>query len=135
MRRHIVPRIGVLPLAKLRPAHVQATIDAKMSDGLAPRTVIQAYRVLSAAFRQAVRWETLAVNPVAAVRPPRADRPRLTVPDAKTLRLIIDAALETSLHVPIVVAATTGLRRGEVLGLRWCDIDLEAGLIRVAATL
>jgi integrase len=135
VRRHIVPTIGSVRLSKLRPAHIQSVVDTMLRQGLAPRTVIQAYRVLSVAFRQAVRWEIVAVNPVAAIRPPRAERPRLSVPDAGALAAILRAAETTQFHVPVAVAATTGLRRGEVLGLRWRDVDLEAGLVHISATL
>ncbi len=77
----------------------------------------------------------LAVNPATAVRPPRPERARLTVPTTDEVRRLIAAAESTPYEVPIVLAATTGMRRGEVLGLRWTAVDLDAGLVRVVQTL
>jgi integrase len=122
MRRHVEPRIGRIRLAKLRPVHVQAVLDGIIADQLSPRTAEQAYRVLSAALRQAVKWQAVAVNPALAVSPPRPDRPELIVPDAATVRQILEAA-EGPLRIALLLAASTGMRRGEVLGLRWAALD------------
>jgi integrase len=135
LRRHIVPRIGSVPLAKLRPLHVQSALDGMLGDGLAPRTVLHAYRVLSSALRQGVRWQVLATNPAAAVSPPRAERAKLTVPGPEAIRSVLAAAEGTIYYVPLVLAATAGLRRGEVLGVRWSAVNLERGTISVVATL
>jgi integrase len=122
MRGHVEPRIGRVRMAKLRPVHVQAVLDGMVAEGFAPRTAQQAYRVLSAALRQGVRWQVLATNPALAVNPPRPDRPELVVPDAAAVRQILEAA-EGPLHIALLLAASTGMRRGEVLGLRWSAID------------
>jgi integrase len=132
-RTHIVPRIGAVPLAKLRPMHVQAVVDEMIAGGSAPRTTIQAYRVLSAALRQAVRWQLLAVNPANAVSPPRADRERENRPHPDELEAIIRAARGTRLEGPVTIASATGMRLGEVLGLRWRDVDLEQGRLHVSS--
>jgi integrase len=133
--QHVLPRVGAVPLGKLRPVHVQQVVDAMLAAGLAPRTAAQAYRALSAALRQAVRWQLLGVNPAAAIQPPRAERTQLDVPDAVTIGRVLDAATATRLYVPLVLAATTGMRRSEVLALRWSQVDLDAGLARVKASL
>jgi integrase len=135
LTRHVLPRIGAVRLGKLRPAHVQQVVDAMLAGGMAPRTTAQAYRALSGALRQAVRWQLLAVNPAAAVQPPRAERTALAIPDPATIGRVLDATAGTRLHAPLVLAATTGMRRGEVLGLRWSHVDLDAGLARVVASL
>jgi integrase len=132
---HVIPRIGAVRLGKLRPAHVQKVVDGMLAAGLAPRTTAQAYRTLFASLRQAVRWELLDVNTAAAIQPPRAERTHPTVPDSVTVTRILDAARGTRLHVPLVIAATTGMRRGEFLALRWGQLDLDAGLARVVASL
>ncbi len=67
-RRHIEPRIGRVRLAKLRPLHIQSALDGMLAEGLSPSTVAHAYRVLSMALRQGVKWQVLGVNPAAAVR-------------------------------------------------------------------
>jgi integrase len=134
MRRHVEPRIGRIRLAKLRPVHVQAVLDGIIADELSPRTAEQCYRVLSAALKQAVKWQALAVNPALAVSPPRPDRPELVVPDAAAVRQILEGA-EDPLRIALLLAASTGMRRGEVLGLRWSGVDLDAARVHVNSSL
>jgi integrase len=135
VRVQIVPRIGRVKLSGLRPAHVQKVLDEMIAREAAPASVLQCHRVLSAALRQAVRWQVLAVNPSEAVRPPRPERVPLHVPEPAQVRAILEAASGTVHEVPLLLAATTGMRRGEVLGLRWSVVDLDAGLLRVVVTL
>jgi len=135
MRRHVIPRIGRVGLAKLRPMHVQAAIEGMLADGLAPLTCRHAYRVLSQALRQAVRWQVMATNPAAAVSPPRPERPALTIPDPGQVRAILAAAEGTPYHVPLLLAASLGLRRGEACAIRWRHVDIERGTLSVVSTL
>jgi integrase len=135
MHTHVLPAIGNVPLGKLRPAHVQTVVDHVLAAGRAPRTALHAYRVLSSALRQAMRWQLLATNPAAAVEPPRAERPVLVVPDADLVTKIIHRSIGTSLEMPIKLAAWTGMRLGELLALRWSDVDLDGRRFRVTNTL
>jgi integrase len=134
LRVHILPRIGHVKLGKLRPVHVQSIIDAMVAEGAASASILQCHRVLSSALQQALRWQMVAINPCAAVRPPRPDRAPLRVPSADEIRAIVREA-EGVYSIPVLLAATTGMRRGEVLGLRWSEVDLENGRVRVAVTL
>jgi len=132
---HVIPSIGAVKMAKLRPGHVQQVIDATIAAGRAPRTVAGVYRTLHGALAQAVRWQLLSVNAAGAVRPPRAERPELDSPDAAKVAKVLDAARGTRLYVPLAMAASTGVRRGELLALRWSEVDLESGSLRVTASL
>jgi integrase len=132
---HVVPVIGSVKMAKLQPAYVEQVVDRATSSGLAPRTVTSVYRTLHGALAQAVRWQLLSVNAAAAVRPPRTERPQLHSPDAAKVAKVLDAARRTRLYVPLAIAAATGLRRGELLALTWANVDLEAGSLRVTASL
>jgi integrase len=100
---------------------------------VAAHTRIQCYRVLSAALKQGVRWQVVAVNPATAVSPPRAERPSLRVPNVEAVRHLVDATDDDALRVALLIAATTGLRREEIVGLRWSSLDGSA--LRVTATL
>jgi len=135
MRLHIIPKIGRVHLAKLRPMHVQSALDAMLAAGLSPLTCRHAYRVLSQALRQGVRWQVLATNPALAVSPPRPDRPALTIPEPADVRAILAAAEGTVYSVPLLLAATLGLRRGEACAVRWRHVNLDRGTLSVVASL
>ena len=127
--------LGALRLDRVRPAHIQAALDAMAGRGLAPRTVLRARQVLGQAMRAAVEWQLLPANPVAAVPPPRCERPELVVPTAAELLAIIAAAEGTPYELPVLLACTTGARRGEVLAFRWSDLDVTTGRLRVTGSL
>jgi integrase len=124
---HVLPVIGSLKLAKLRPAHIQSMLDRLQ---LAPRTKLHVYRVLSEALRHAVRVQLLASNPAAGASPRRPGRPLLTVPLAADVGGLIDAA-DGWLKTAVVLAASTGMRRGEILALQWRAVDLDRRTARV----
>lgn len=124
VRSHVAPVIGDMRLQDIRPAHVQRVLDRSIEAGLAPRSVLQVHRILSAAFRQAVRWGKITVNPSAGATPPKVSRPELATPSpADIARLIAAAAPEV--RPVLTLAAATGARRGEVLAFTWPDVDLE----------
>jgi integrase len=127
MRVHVLPKLGNVKMAKLRPAHVQSAINAMDT---APRTAVQAYRVLSAALRQAVRWQILSTNPAAAASPPRPARPQLHVPSPEDVSRLLGAA-DGWFHTALLLAVSTGARRGEVLALQWSSLDLDKGIMRI----
>jgi integrase len=131
VRLYLVQRCGRVKLAALRPHHLQAALDAMLADGAAPASVVKCHRVASSSLRQAVRWQLLPSNPAAGVSPPRIARPALRIPEAAEMRALVDAASATTYGMPIMLAASTGLRRSEVVRLRWADVDLEAALLRV----
>ena len=86
-------------------------------------------------FNAAVRWDLVTVNPVRATQAPTAQAPKLTTPNATELRGIIDAAVGTPWEMPVLLAATTGARRSEVLGLKWAHVDPERARIKIVETL
>lgn len=135
VRAEIAPVIGSVRLGRLRPVDVQRVVDSMVGKGLAARTVVQGYRVLSASLAQAVRWQMLSVNPASAVRPPRIQRAELTTPEPEQVSAIVKAAEGTWCRLPILLGAATGMRRGEVFGLRWRDVDLDAGRLHVNGSL
>jgi len=125
LRREVVPRIGAMRVADVRPVHLQKVLDAALKSGLAARSVVQVHRILHAAFKQAVRWQLLSVNPSDGVTPPKLESPALVTPSPEEVAELL-GEVEEPCRVPIAVAAATGLRRGEVAALRWADIDLDS---------
>ncbi len=133
--KHLVPALGNTRLADLKPLHIQeyyrkALEDGRMDNkknrkGLSPTTVLYHHRVLREALEQAVRWQLLERNPAAAVTPPRKDRREITVMDREQARELLAAVQGSVLYLPTLLALYTGMRRGEILGLRWQDVDLK----------
>jgi integrase len=135
VRREIAPRIGAMQIAAVRPVHVQRVIDEALANGLSARSVVQVHRIMHAAFRQAVRWQAIAVNPSDGVTPPKVEQATLRVPGAADVARLI-AAVGAEYRTPLALAAGTGLRRGEVLGLTWPAVDFDGRpRIRVSGTL
>jgi integrase len=129
---HLVPALGSMRLARVTPAHVQRTLD---EIDRAPRTVQQARAVLSRAMKQAVEWGLIPSSPVAVSRAPRAENPELDVPDSSTTRELIAASVGTQWELPVLLAAVTGARRGEVLAIRWSDVDIARRRAQIARSL
>lgn len=132
---HLVPGLGMHKLTELRPMHLQRYYAVKLDSGLSPTTVRKHHNLLHAALRHAVRMQLLAVNPTDAVVPPRVVRKEMKFLDAEQSVAMLRAAEGTPLHLALLLALGTGMRRGELLGLRWCDVDLDGGTLIVAQTL
>lgn len=138
VKSHVVPTIGRLRLAKVRPEHLRRLYDEARKNGLSNRSCLHIHRVLHTAFAFAVREERiLKENPVARVKAPRPDERELEPMSYDKVRILIEAACNSRLEVPLKVAALTGLRRGELLALRWKNVclDRERGSIFVAESL
>src|SRR5260370_7813075 len=140
-RKNIVPVLGGLMLTKLQPAHIsQAYAKALASGrrdgtgGLSARTVTHIHRVLREALQQAVQWQMLARNPADAVKPPKVERKQMSVLDTDATARLIEAARGSDLAVPILLGVLCGLRRGEIVALRWRNVDLERAQLSVTAS-
>src|SRR5262249_15840352 len=129
--RHLIPAFGSRPLAKLTPQEIQACYTRKLADGYAPGTVRQYHAVLCNALNTAVRWGLLVRNPAALVDLPKVPRREGQVLDAEPARRLLEAARGDRLEALYVLALTTGMRQGELLGLRWDAVDLDTGMLHV----
>jgi integrase len=135
IRKHAIPAIGALKLAAIRPEHIRALLDLKLKGGLSPRTVTHTRTILNTAFRQAVNDRLLAWNPIAATKRPTAVRRRYPTLEAGPARAFLTAARDSRFECAFAVALSLGLRLGEVLGLRWADVDLATRTLRVEQTI
>jgi len=97
--------------------------------------VLNLHLVMTQAFGQAQRWGLLPSNPVSGAQPPRPRRKEPVVVDAPTATKLIELVKGTSLAVPVVLALSTGMRRGEILGLRWSDVASDLSALHVRRSL
>ena len=128
---HITPGLGKIKLKNLKPEKVGALIRDKRGSGLSSRTVQLIHTVLGKALKDAVRDEILHRNVAAAVKPPKRTKKEMHPLSPEQARLFLDVAKEDRHHALYVVAVTAGLREGELLGLRWGDVDLDASKLAV----
>jgi integrase len=134
-RKHIEAGvIGQTSLAKLRPSDVEKLILALRSAKLSDSTIRQVYTVLRLGLDGAVRDGLLARNPATSVQRPGVARKEAAHLDPQRVTQLLAAAESSRYHTALVLIATTGLRRGEALALRWSDVDLDAGVLRVRET-
>jgi integrase len=143
VRHQIVPRLGAIPLRKLTATHIEAfeaglrqhgyAKGSKAGTGLTAQSVLHVHRTLSQALAHAVKTGVLFRNPSKQVKPPRpAAREIAILSKAEVAALLRNAG---QLYLPVLVAVTTGIRRGELLGLRWSDLDLKASRLTVNQSL
>jgi len=131
VRLHIKPVLGRLPLEALSPRHVQSLLNQKLAEGLAPKTVRYIRGTLRTALKQATRWGLIARNPVDAVDGPKVERFEIRPFTPDEARQFLRAIRGERLEALYSVALTMGLRQGEALGLRWQDVDLDLGCLRI----
>ena len=135
VRVHLKPTLGRTPLSKLRPQQIQALLNAKLVSGLSPRRVGIIHAVLRTALDQAVQWDLVPRNVVVLAQPPRVTRAEISPLTPEQARDFLEAMRGDRLAAVHSVAVALGLRQGEILGLAWADVDLEAGTLRVAHAL
>jgi integrase len=139
VRSYLVPGLGRLPLAKLTSADVERLTASLVERGLSPRTASHARVILRRALGDAERDGLISRNVAALARPPRVTtrtiEPGRDYLTAAQLRKLLTAATLHPIGPLVTLAATTGLRQGELLGLSWNDIDLEAGSLTVRRAL
>ncbi len=135
VRLHLAPGLGHYRLAQLGPQHVQAFLNARQAAGLSPRTVQYLRAVLRRALGQALKWGLVARNIVTLTDPPRVRRPEVQPLGPEQARTFLATVRGDRLEALYAVAVALGLRQGEALGLRWQDVDLDAGTLRVAVAL
>ena len=134
VRVHLTPALGKIKLAKLTPAHVRGLYRDKLNSGLAPRTVLHIHRAFSKALKQAAADGLIPRNPAAPVKPPQPRGEEIRPLNREQVRVLFEAASGDRLEALYIVAVTAGLRRGELQGLQWDDLDLDAGMLQVRRT-
>lgn len=136
VENHVKPAIGRERLDKLQPRHIDHLHKAIQKKGLSHRMLEYTHVVLHGALDYAVRLEMLPRNVADVVRLPRnKEHKQLNYWNPKQAAQFLASVKENRLYALFYTALTTGMRRGELVGLRWGEVDLEAGLIKITAQL
>jgi len=135
VRVHISPALGRVKVKNLTAAHVRSLCREKLDSGLAPRTVQYIHQTLSKALKQAVSDGLIPRNAAGSVKPPQPRTEEIRPLDREQVRAFLEAVSGDRLEALYVVAITAGLRAGELLGLKWEDVDLDASMLQVRRTL
>jgi integrase len=137
IRCYALPALGDVSLYQLSPLHLQRLYSSLLAPdrGLSAGTVLNLHLVLTQALSQAVRWGILQHNPAKGAQPPRPARPEPVVVDAALASRIVAALAGSRVELPGILAIATGMRRGEILALRWADLSPDLSHAQVRRTL
>jgi integrase len=130
----LIPHLGTVPLTRLHPDHVERMVNAVLDAGRSPQWAKHCHTVLRSALKDAVRRGTITDNPAARIEPVKVPRTEVVRLSGADVRKVLAANPDHPHRAIWIIALTVGMRRGEVLSLRWGDIDLERGTVTVAGT-
>jgi integrase len=137
---HAIPALGEIELGQLRPLHLQTLYSALLDPKREPRplsagSVRNLHLALAQALKQAVAWQLLARSPATGAQPPRPGHHHYTVADPALLRRLLHDLIGDPLELPAVFALATGMRRGELLALRWSDLTPDHSVAHIRRSL
>ena len=135
VRVHIKPALGRVRLKNITPTHARALYREKLDTGLAPRTVNYIHTTLSKALKDAVADGLITRNPASSVKAPRPKNKEISPLSSQQAKAFLEAVRGDRFEAAFVMALHCGLREGEILGLKWSDVDLDAGTLQVRRTL
>jgi integrase len=134
VRLHIKPTLGNTKLEKLNALQIQSFYRERLDAGVSARRVQYAHVTIHKSLKDAVRWRLVPFNVADAVTPPRPNKPEIMPLSADQVKVLLAAARGDRLEALYILAVTTGMRIGEMFGLKWSDVDLEAGTVQVRRT-
>ena len=131
----IIPELGNYTISKLSIIQLQSFIDKLSEKGLSSATVKKTYEIIRNSLEHAVDFELISKNPAIKVKLPKANKKEMTVWNEEEVNRFLKVAKEDPLYIVFHLALMTGMRQGEILGLRWKDVDLEKSLLSIKQTL
>ncbi|MFC2013482.1 tyrosine-type recombinase/integrase [Chloroflexota bacterium] len=142
MRKHIIPMLGNIKLTQFKPEHLQRYFAYCQAEGrcngkggLNSLTIRHHYMALHQALKTAVKWGLINRNPVDAIDPPRFERSVMHIMNEDDIQTFLEVAKTTSYYALFYLALFTGMRRSELLAIRWCDVDMLLCQIYVSRAL
>jgi integrase len=134
IRNHIIPGLGRIAIQKLTPQRIQAFYSTLQEKGLAPQSISSIHAILLSSLDNAVRWNLVSRNVVSLVSSPHVERHEAKILNTKEAMQLLETVKGNRMYGIILIAVTTGLRRGEILSLHWNDINLQDGTLYVHRT-
>lgn len=132
----IVPHMGQTELSKITPREIQSLYnDLKESNKLSDENIRKIHTIINDSLNKAFRWEMIVRNPASLVEAPKVSKKEVEVWNEDEIQRFLSAARDTRYYAAFLLALTTGMRQGEILGLRWKDIDEENRTISIIQTL
>ncbi|MFC1913133.1 tyrosine-type recombinase/integrase [Chloroflexota bacterium] len=142
VRCQLIPSLGKMVLTQLKPEHIQRYYSEKLTNGrfngkggLNPKTVRNHHMVLHRALEIATKWGLITHNPADAIDPPRCQRKEINTLNEHDLNSFLESAKKTPYYALFYIALFTGMRRSEILALKWSDVDLMLEQISVNRTM
>lgn len=137
VEKHIIPAIGYVELTKLTPMMIQGLYTKLTKEqALSDENIQKVHTLINDSLKKAERWRLIARNPAALVDRPTAVKKEITVWNVEEVRRFLKYAKKSGrYYIAFLLALTTGMRQGEILGLRWKDVDFENGCVRITQTL
>lgn len=128
---HIKPSIGDILIGSLRTEHIQKMVNGMIERGLSPKSIRETFNNINSAMKKAVTLRLIPYNPCEAVELPKLKKYRTNVYSPEMMQTLLDKAKNTDMYLPIFLLVMIGLRRGELLALRWSDIDFKNNILKV----
>jgi integrase len=135
VRLYLKPELGQIQLSKLSPQHIQTLMNSQLKVGRSPRLVQYLRTVLRCALTQALKWNLVARNVATLVDSPRYKKTEVVPFTVEQVHTFLESIKGDRLEAVFRVALSLGLREGEILGLRWQDVDFQSGVVRVTVAL
>ncbi|WP_413790609.1 tyrosine-type recombinase/integrase [Bacillus thuringiensis] len=135
LNSRIIPSLGNIKLAKLTSLHMQNYVNSLRDDGLKRGTIEKIIKIIRNSLEHAIDLELITKNVAAKTKLPKADKEELTVWNEYEVQLFLRVAQDSRYAIVFHMALVAGMRQGELLGLRWKDVDLEKGHLTISQTL
>ena len=135
VRNYIKPALGDIYVQSLRTPHVQRMVNDMIARGLSPKNIRDTYNNINAAMKKALVLRMIPYNPCEGVVLPKLKRYKAKVYNINMIHQVLSVAEGTDMYLPILLCTTAGLRRGELLALRWEDIDFQNHILKVRSNL
>jgi integrase len=135
IRCYLKPAIGDILVQSLRAGHVQKMVNDMLARGLSPKNIRDTFNNINAAMKKAVSLRMIPYNPCEGVVLPKLKRYKAKVYDVNMIHTLLSTAEGTDMYLPIMLCVLLGLRRGELLALRWENVDFENSLLKIRSNM